>query len=101
SALPLVELLLLDAQTKAVLARPPAMLLGEVESFLRRIGRAPVSDPTRPLHFFGDPLPYAVVFLILHMVGNAAFTLLVRAARAPRFNYPVVGLANYATAATV
>ena len=40
-------------------------------------------------------------FLVLHIVGNAAFALLVRAARAPRFNYPVVGLANYTTAATV
>ena len=54
-AAPLVELLLLDAQT--LLARPPAMRLGEVDTFLRRVGRAPVSDPDRPLNFFGDPLP--------------------------------------------
>ncbi len=42
-----------------------------------------------------------MVFLILHIVGNAAFALLVKAARAPRFNYPVVGLTNYGTAAVV
>src|SRR5919199_4964190 len=42
-----------------------------------------------------------MVYLVLHIVGNAAFALLVKAARAPRFNYPVVGLSNYATAALV
>ena len=40
-----------------------------------------------------------MLFLLLHVVGNAAFLLLVRVGRGARFDYPVVGLTNYATAA--
>jgi hypothetical protein len=40
-----------------------------------------------------------VLFLLLHVVGNAAFLLLVRVGRGARFDYPTVGLTNYATAA--
>jgi drug/metabolite transporter (DMT)-like permease len=42
-----------------------------------------------------------MVFLALHIAGNAAFLLLVRVGRGRRFDYPVVGLANYATAAAL
>jgi drug/metabolite transporter (DMT)-like permease len=42
-----------------------------------------------------------MLFLALHIVGNAAFALLVKAARTHRFDYAVVGLANYATAAAI
>ena len=38
-------------------------------------------------------------FLLAHLVGNAAFTLLVRYARGPRFDYATVGATNYATGA--
>ncbi|MBI3971799.1 MAG: hypothetical protein HY332_10970 [Chloroflexi bacterium] len=40
-------------------------------------------------------------YLTLHIAGNAAFGLLVKAARARRFDYATVGLTNYATAALV
>ncbi|MDQ3700474.1 MAG: hypothetical protein M3442_06080 [Chloroflexota bacterium] len=40
-------------------------------------------------------------FLVLHIAGNAAFLLLVRAGRGRRFSYPLVGLTNYATAAAL
>ena len=40
-----------------------------------------------------------MVFLALHIAGNAAFLLLVRVARGRRFDYPLAGLTNYATAA--
>jgi multidrug transporter EmrE-like cation transporter len=40
-----------------------------------------------------------MAFLIAHLVGNAAFTLLVRHARGPRFDYATVGATNYATGA--
>jgi drug/metabolite transporter (DMT)-like permease len=40
-------------------------------------------------------------FLALHIAGNAAFLLLVRVGRGRRFDYPVVGLVNYATAAAL
>lgn len=40
-------------------------------------------------------------FLVLHIAGNAAFLLLVRAGRGRRFHYPLVGLTNYATAAAL
>ena len=39
-----------------------------------------------------------MLYLALHIVGNAAFLLLVRVGRGPRYDYPLVGLANYATA---
>jgi drug/metabolite transporter (DMT)-like permease len=42
-----------------------------------------------------------MVFLALHIVGNAAFLLLVRVARGRRFDYPLAGLTNYATAAVL
>ena len=42
-----------------------------------------------------------VLFLALHVVGNAAFLLLVRVGRGGRFDYPLVGLTNYATAAVL
>ena len=42
-----------------------------------------------------------MLFLILHIVGNTAFTLLVKLARTARFDYAVVGLTNYATAAGI
>src|SRR5436190_20283208 len=42
-----------------------------------------------------------MLYLALHIAGNAAFALLVKMTRAYRFDYPVVGLANYATAAAV
>jgi drug/metabolite transporter (DMT)-like permease len=42
-----------------------------------------------------------MVFLALHIAGNAAFLLLVRVGRGRRFDYPVVGLTNYATAAAL
>lgn len=42
-----------------------------------------------------------MLFLILHIIGNAAFLLLVRVGRGRRFDYPVVGFANYATAAAL
>jgi hypothetical protein len=42
-----------------------------------------------------------VLFLGLHIAGNAAFLLLVRVGRSRRFAYGVVGLANYATAAAI
>jgi drug/metabolite transporter (DMT)-like permease len=40
-------------------------------------------------------------FLALHIAGNAAFLLLVRVGRGRRFDYPLVGLTNYATAAAL
>src|SRR5687767_2724388 len=40
-----------------------------------------------------------MLFLALHVVANAAFLLLVRVGRGARFDYPIVGLTNYATAA--
>lgn len=40
-------------------------------------------------------------FLVLHIAGNAAFLLLVRAGRGRRFHYPLVGLTNYAAAAAL
>ncbi|HEV2122215.1 MAG TPA: hypothetical protein VGW38_05510 [Chloroflexota bacterium] len=40
-----------------------------------------------------------MLFLILHIAGNAAFLLLVRLGRSARFDYYTVGVANYATAA--
>jgi drug/metabolite transporter (DMT)-like permease len=40
-------------------------------------------------------------FLALHIAGNAAFLLLVRVGRGRRFDYPIVGLTNYATAAAL
>lgn len=40
-----------------------------------------------------------MLLLIAHLVGNAAFTLLVRYARGPRFDYATVGATNYATGA--
>jgi drug/metabolite transporter (DMT)-like permease len=40
-------------------------------------------------------------FLALHIAGNAAFLLLVRVGRGRAFDYPLVGLANYATAAVL
>jgi drug/metabolite transporter (DMT)-like permease len=42
-----------------------------------------------------------MLFLILHIAGNAIFVLLVKVARAGRFDYAVVGVTNYATAATL
>jgi drug/metabolite transporter (DMT)-like permease len=42
-----------------------------------------------------------MLFLALHILGNAAFLLLVRVGRGRRFDYPLVGLANYATAAVL
>ena len=42
-----------------------------------------------------------MLFLALHTLGNAAFLLLVRVGRGPRFSYPAVGLANYVTAAVI
>jgi drug/metabolite transporter (DMT)-like permease len=39
-----------------------------------------------------------MLYLALHIVGNASFLLLVRVGRGPRYDYPLVGLANYATA---
>ena len=42
-----------------------------------------------------------MLFLLLHVVGNAAFLLLVRVGRGARFDYPTVGLTNYATAAVL
>jgi drug/metabolite transporter (DMT)-like permease len=40
-----------------------------------------------------------MLLLVAHLVGNAAFTLLVRYARGPRFDYAMVGATNYATGA--
>lgn len=40
-----------------------------------------------------------MLLLVAHLVGNAAFTLLVRYARGPRFDYATVGATNYATGA--
>ena len=42
-----------------------------------------------------------MLFLALHVVGNAAFLLLVRVGRSGRFDYPTVGLTNYATGAVL
>ncbi|HEX2324670.1 MAG TPA: hypothetical protein VHQ00_04680 [Chloroflexota bacterium] len=42
-----------------------------------------------------------MLYLALHIVGNASFLLLVRVGRGPRYDYPLVGLANYATATTL
>src|SRR5438045_1665057 len=42
-----------------------------------------------------------MLFLALHIVGNAAFALLVKVARERRFDYPLVGVTNYGTAAAV
>lgn len=44
-------------------------------------------------------LGVSMVLLVAHLVGNAAFTLLVRYARSPRFDYATVGATNYATGA--
>ena len=46
-------------------------------------------------------LPAQMLFLVLHLVGNAAFTLLVRFARSARFDYATVGTMNYATGALI
>ena len=46
-------------------------------------------------------LPAQMLFLVLHLVGNAAFTLLVRCARSARFDYATVGTMNYATGALI
>lgn len=46
-------------------------------------------------------LPRQMLFLVLHLVGNAAFTLLVRFARSARFDYATVGTMNYATGALI
>lgn len=40
-----------------------------------------------------------MLYLLAHLVGNAAFTLLVRFARGARFDYATVGTTNYATGA--
>lgn len=40
-----------------------------------------------------------MLLLVAHLIGNAAFTLLVRFARSPRFDYATVGATNYATGA--
>ena len=42
-----------------------------------------------------------MLFLLLHVVGNAAFLLLVRVGRSGRFDYPTVGLTNYAIGAVL
>jgi drug/metabolite transporter (DMT)-like permease len=42
-----------------------------------------------------------VGYLVLQIVGNAAFTLLVRVARHQKFDYLLVGATNYAVAAAV
>ena len=42
-----------------------------------------------------------MLFLALHIIGNAVFLLLVRVGRGARFDYPTVGLTNYATAAVL
>jgi hypothetical protein len=54
---PVMELLLVDAQTGALLARPPAMPLAAVNAFFQRLGSSPIADPYRPPSFFGDPFP--------------------------------------------
>jgi multidrug transporter EmrE-like cation transporter len=42
-----------------------------------------------------------MLFLVVHLIGNAAFTLLVRYARGPRFDYATVGTTNYVTGAVL
>ena len=51
----LVELLLVDATTGALLLRPPAALFADYESV--QLTRHPAGDRTRPLGYFGDAAP--------------------------------------------
>jgi hypothetical protein len=51
----LVELLLVDAATGALLLRPPAALFADYEAV--QLTRHPASDRTRPLGYFGDAAP--------------------------------------------
>ena len=51
----LIELLLIDAATGALLLRPPAALFADYESI--QLTRHPSLDRTRPLNIFGDAAP--------------------------------------------
>ena len=51
----LVELLVVDATTGALLLRPPAALFADFESI--QLARHPALDRTRPLNAFGDAAP--------------------------------------------
>jgi drug/metabolite transporter (DMT)-like permease len=57
--------------------------------------RMPSPDP-QPVCY-----PPGVGYLVLQIVGNAAFTLFVRVARHQKFDYLLVGATNYAVAAAV
>ena len=51
----LVELLLIDATTGALLLRPPAALFADFEAI--QLTHHPAADRTRPLGYFGDAAP--------------------------------------------